>query len=377
MILQAKARPVKIRIKSGGLEHSSLESLKSHFQLKDVCQLLDGRLYRWLLQLGHEDLAEQIKDYTADVINYPPSLLCFYHKFFLADQKDTGKYNNLSDWAFYLIDKADPSLHQQGLNLARDVVRLNKEDAKKMYRSGKLPDEDWIAIFQDYEKEEDADIYYNLSLEYNKCDSEKSRDYLVKAAGLNHEGAQNKLKEQDKAAKVEPTPTSTKRSKRSGLLGERYPIEKMLDLTLINQHWKQGQKLRYEGSSGTVRTIYNFINSCLDLKRRYQNPDIYQRTSQEFTAAFDEYLHCQSEFVLGLLWNHINYLSSTAWELQRGIKQNMNISNPNWEKIKGEYEPANYMLDTSATNLPGRNKPFKTWDFERQLDYFITHLSEF
>lgn len=60
MKLCAKAKPVKIRITSGGQEHTSLESLKHNFDIEDVRQLLDGRLSRWLKQQGENELAEYI-----------------------------------------------------------------------------------------------------------------------------------------------------------------------------------------------------------------------------------------------------------------------------------------------------------------------------
>lgn len=46
MKLISKAKPVKIRIKSGGEEHSSLDSLKRNFNISDIQPLLDGRLVR-------------------------------------------------------------------------------------------------------------------------------------------------------------------------------------------------------------------------------------------------------------------------------------------------------------------------------------------
>lgn len=46
MRLIPKAKAVRIRIKSGGEEHSSLDSLKRNFNLSDVRVLLDGRLSR-------------------------------------------------------------------------------------------------------------------------------------------------------------------------------------------------------------------------------------------------------------------------------------------------------------------------------------------
>ena len=58
MKLIPKARPVRIRISSGGMEHSSLMSLKEHFSLEDVMGLIaNGSLTRWLKQCGESDLA--------------------------------------------------------------------------------------------------------------------------------------------------------------------------------------------------------------------------------------------------------------------------------------------------------------------------------
>lgn len=62
MKLIPKARPVRIRISSGGIEHSSLTSLKEHFSLEDVMGLIaNGSLTRWLKQCGESDLASEME----------------------------------------------------------------------------------------------------------------------------------------------------------------------------------------------------------------------------------------------------------------------------------------------------------------------------
>ena len=62
MKLIPKARPVRIRISSGGMEHSSLMSLKEHFSLEDVMGLIaNGSLTRWLKQCGESDLASEME----------------------------------------------------------------------------------------------------------------------------------------------------------------------------------------------------------------------------------------------------------------------------------------------------------------------------
>ena len=55
-----KAKPVKIRIMSGGEEHSSLDSLRHHFDLEDVERLLDGRLVDWLNKIEEPELAKKV-----------------------------------------------------------------------------------------------------------------------------------------------------------------------------------------------------------------------------------------------------------------------------------------------------------------------------
>ena len=67
MKLIPKARPVRIRISSGGVEHSTLDSLKRHFDVSAIIPMInDGRLLRWLRQRGESAIAEMIE--SADEI---------------------------------------------------------------------------------------------------------------------------------------------------------------------------------------------------------------------------------------------------------------------------------------------------------------------
>lgn len=61
MKLIPKAKPVRIRIFSGGEEHASLESLRAHFELDDLLPLFrNGSLLRWLNQIGENDIKERL-----------------------------------------------------------------------------------------------------------------------------------------------------------------------------------------------------------------------------------------------------------------------------------------------------------------------------
>lgn len=92
MILKPIAKPVRIRIKSGGMEHSSVESLKSHFVVDDIKDLVaDGRLSRWLEQQNHRSIPNEILALNKDSMEFA---LAIYRFFF--DEK-----NEMSDGEVY------------------------------------------------------------------------------------------------------------------------------------------------------------------------------------------------------------------------------------------------------------------------------------
>lgn len=63
MKLEPYAKPIRIRIKLGDSEYSSLDSVKSHFSIKELYPLFkDGRLERWLMQIGESQLALRTSD---------------------------------------------------------------------------------------------------------------------------------------------------------------------------------------------------------------------------------------------------------------------------------------------------------------------------
>ena len=77
MKLIPKARPIRIRISSGGVEHSTLDSLKHHFDVSAIIPMInDGRLLRWLRQRGESAIAEMIE--SADEIKDTDVLKIFF-----------------------------------------------------------------------------------------------------------------------------------------------------------------------------------------------------------------------------------------------------------------------------------------------------------
>lgn len=63
MDIKAKAKPVRFRIVSGGVECTSLDDLRAHFDLKSVADTInDGRLEKWLNYIKEFDFAKQVKE---------------------------------------------------------------------------------------------------------------------------------------------------------------------------------------------------------------------------------------------------------------------------------------------------------------------------
>ena len=84
MRLEPNSKPVKMRIVSGGMEHSTMESLRRHFTLDDVLPLLEsGTLLRWLKQVGATDTIERVTAFRfADIKNpTPEEKICFWSIF--------------------------------------------------------------------------------------------------------------------------------------------------------------------------------------------------------------------------------------------------------------------------------------------------------
>ena len=63
MKLTPQAKPIRIRIVSGGEEHSSIESLRNNYSLKDILpRVKDGQLYKWLDRIGESKSAERARN---------------------------------------------------------------------------------------------------------------------------------------------------------------------------------------------------------------------------------------------------------------------------------------------------------------------------
>lgn len=162
MKLVAKAKPVKIRIKSGGEEHSSLDSLKRDFRIDDIKPLLDGRLSRWLRQQGEVELSEIVSELNPDSLNTPEGIMDFMNVFFgdyIASNSITSLFELIKSWlntSVYRLNGENLFGYVVG-DLANSVATFNL--VKELYKNRnelKCPETDWYSVFYTVRTEEDG-----------------------------------------------------------------------------------------------------------------------------------------------------------------------------------------------------------------------------
>ena len=212
MILKPIAKPVRIRIKSGGEEHSSLESLKQNFCLEDIKPLLDGRLSRWLQRQGEKEqqLAEELKRFDVQRLDQAEGAFAFLQLFF-AQELEAAHLRSLQEVACHWVK--DPVYQRNGGYLVKAFVKSDMKwtdlsFAKAVYKQQLLPNQDWSAIFKSFLDREDPElhfIYGKLLYEGKDCakDVTTGRLYIEKAVDLGYEDAKKYLKTLEKQTKVE------------------------------------------------------------------------------------------------------------------------------------------------------------------------------
>ena len=102
MRLEPIAKPIRIRIKLGKSEYSSLDSVKSNFSIEELFPLFkDGRLERWLMQIGEVQLAIDTNNLSkqcgdGDIEDYVKFLSLFFDEV----ANSLTQYQNDAAWSF-------------------------------------------------------------------------------------------------------------------------------------------------------------------------------------------------------------------------------------------------------------------------------------
>lgn len=372
MKLEPKAKPVRIRIKSGGEEHASLYSLKHNFCIEDIRPLLDNRLSRWLEQQGEKEIATSINTINVSSLVKEEDLFRFY-KVFFREEIENKNIHSLSELAKNWSENTE--YWKNSIYLNHFLLGTNIEAAKRIFASNeqyKSPSE-WRNIFIKYKDTGDAELLYFLGkveLEGAKqglddFDIETSYNYILESAKAGYKVAIGFCLDNSKDSFLKQHADNRKCHTNNG---KRFAGAKkeIIDKWLYsNSNWTYGAKLVVKGSDYTnekERSILLFICHVQQILLSYNQKGIISALR---TAGFDldmpitTTFYKEKQFIIGLLL------------LEKGNKDSANST----FRMIQDYPPAAYML-SSARYLNG-NVELKAMTFETQLNFIIRNLFDY
>ena len=194
MRIIAKAKPIRIRIKSGGEEHSSLDSLRQNLCVQDLWPLVkDKRLSRWLRQLGEVELAHDIDALSESQLDFPTyfKVLVIFLKDDLVGHHVTELYTLFSFWHDCEKRKS------KNYDSLRKYLLSKYEGAKFIFKQcpEEVSDGEWWDVFYTFEKEEDPEFLFEqgkLAFEgFTNFDKDlvRGKKLIEKAAELHYQKA--------------------------------------------------------------------------------------------------------------------------------------------------------------------------------------------
>ena len=199
MRIIAKAKPIRIRIKSGGEEHSSLDSLRQNLCVQDLWPLVkDKRLSRWLRQLGEVELAHDIDALSESQLDFPTyfKVLVIFLKDDLVGHHVTELYTLFSFW--HDCEKRT----SKNYDSLRKYLLSQYEGAKFIFKqyANEFSDGEWWDVFSKFENEKDPEFLFEqgkLAFDgFTKSDGSnfdkdlvRGKELIEKAAELHNQEA--------------------------------------------------------------------------------------------------------------------------------------------------------------------------------------------
>lgn len=359
MKLIAKAKPVKIRIKSGGEEHTSLSSLKRNFNISDILPLLDGRLERWLYQQEENELADELKKTPIREVHSWQEIMDFITIFF----PEYIRNNSLKNLIQLIEQWSTSRTYKQNNNhLVNYLVGLDIENAKLVYKhkdTWKVSAINWLEIFQHYiekNKNEDAEamyIYGKMLLEENTYNGRNNKsigyDYIDKSARKGWEDAVNYLKRTNKDI------NNTQQTYSSPLQEINVDRIRKPILDEWRNTYKNYDKLPPnpgEFMNNTERAIWQFIIDCNGIYKHLRYGDYLSKAKELYNIAmsssFSQFLSLYWRYVLGICGD-TNYLQGLNDDVAKAIKgHSNNIHNRPFSNLKEKLE---FVIDKLLTDL--------------------------
>lgn len=386
MKLIPKAKPVKIRIKSGGEEHSSLDSLLHNFKVSDIEPLLDGRLVRWLKQQGENELAGVVDGIDASSLQTVYGLM-YLMKIFFPEYIEKKGINDLLALAESWLKS--PFFRKNGEHLCIDIIWLfddseSLEPTKYLYKHKEeleIPKTDWYMVFllrvnETDETKNDPEVLYLVGkmlwegyqfndLYANGPDRHYKEDpnglkMIEKSARLGWQEANRFIREYNRKQKETPKD----RGRFAGV--NRDKLKKW-----INVNWENygNSTIKYSSSdyaNDREKAILDFACQCRYLVYYCANlswgailrkaicwffPDNKKNSSNDMLAK-------EKWFIIGLLRKQIG---SSGFAKDAFAKA-------------GDYPPAEYMMGRKTLL---NNSNLKSMTFPSQISYVVDHLFDY
>lgn len=374
MKLISKAKPVKIRIKSGGEEHSSLDSLKRNFNISDIQPLLDGRLVRWLKQQGENELANVISEVDSESLNTLQGVMNVMQIFFKNYIEANAVHNPLELTKHWL---SSSSFRKDGENLFYKISWLWDDPAsleiiKYLYKHREelnVPKCDWFLIFNMWINDEDKtdpEVLYivgkmqwegyqfnDVYLKKHYPEDPDGLKLIEKAARLGYQEANLFIFEYNRRQK--------EKEQQANIDG----IDKDKIRNWIRHNWVGWSVGTLPFSSDEYnykeKSILDFLSTAHYLgyiSERFGFEKALEEAKSLFAVKDTDILRREKMFVTGLLYVWIGYRSQA-----NGI----------FVQIK-DYKLANYMLGNTRII---DDLDFKSMPFHQQLNFIKDHLFDY
>ena len=389
MKLIPQAKPVKIRIKSGGEEHSSLDSLKRNFNISDIQPLLDGRLVRWLKQQGDNELAETVNNFNPSSLHTPNGVMEFMQVFF-AEYLQLYSIDNVFKLIVSWLNSS--SFRNNGKHLLCYITKSSNNPEsinviKQLYKHKKeleYPELDWYAIFSALHKnctKEDPEVTYILGTilyqddahieNYSYRERKKLGSELIdKAARLGNKEAYQIIMEINESIKKETINKfdviEAEKDKKTNIRFNNVNIKKLK--SWIDKAWDNNfrsyniiQPTNKDNMDNREMRIVKFITRIYRIgwiSEHLGFQKALDKALEMFKNEKYDILNNEKQFVIGLIYTHIS---------------NRTRAKAIFSEIK-DYKLASYMLsDTQIIS----GVEFKRMSFQYQLNFIKDHLFDY
>lgn len=201
MDIIAKAKPVRFRIVSSGVECTSLDDLRAHFDLKSVADTInDGRLEKWLNNIKEYEFAKQVKEIGKfDSSNMEMSLKVL--SLFTGKKYNREKY--ISDIEYIKFLDKDKNTSEFAVLMIKEFIHKDVDVLLYAYHNHAELVTDVHTYFEPFLKTSRVVmwLYGKFLVDSNEEDSkEKGLEFIRKAAEKGHKEAEEFLRNEGRKA---------------------------------------------------------------------------------------------------------------------------------------------------------------------------------